>query len=56
MLQSLADKINMLMARPGPENAQKDDVPWWMRYAARGLGTVGSSRMYHFLFILPIYI
>ncbi|KAG6452963.1 hypothetical protein O3G_MSEX007918 [Manduca sexta] len=32
----------MLMARPGGENAQKDDVPWWMRYAGRGLGTVGS--------------
>ncbi|XP_030027411.1 calcium channel flower [Manduca sexta] len=39
---SLTDKISMLMARPGGENAQKDDVPWWMRYAGRGLGTVGS--------------
>ncbi|XP_013147084.1 PREDICTED: calcium channel flower isoform X1 [Papilio polytes] len=40
---SFADKITMLMSRPGGENVQKDDVPWWMRYAGRGLGTVGSS-------------
>ncbi|XP_032530032.1 calcium channel flower isoform X2 [Danaus plexippus] len=40
---SLADKISMLMARPGGDNAAKDDVPWWMRYAGRGLGTVGSA-------------
>ncbi|XP_046961132.1 calcium channel flower isoform X1 [Vanessa cardui] len=39
---SFADKISMLMDRPGGDNAQKDDVPWWMRYAGRGLGTVGS--------------
>lgn len=30
------------MARPGGENAQKDDVPWWMRYGGRLLGTVGG--------------
>ncbi|XP_050361699.1 calcium channel flower isoform X2 [Nymphalis io] len=39
---SFADKISMLMNRPGGDNIQKDDVPWWMRYAGRGLGTVGS--------------
>ncbi|XP_012548412.1 calcium channel flower isoform X1 [Bombyx mori] len=39
---SLTDKISMLMSRPGGDNAQKDDVPTWMRYAGRGLGTVGS--------------
>ncbi|XP_061708103.1 calcium channel flower isoform X2 [Cydia pomonella] len=39
---SLTDKITMLMARPGGDNVQKDDVSWWMRYAGRGLGTVGS--------------
>ncbi|KAL4720849.1 hypothetical protein ACJJTC_016718 [Scirpophaga incertulas] len=39
---SLMDKISMLMSRPGGDNVQKDDVPWWMRYAGRGLGTVGS--------------
>ncbi|GBP86582.1 hypothetical protein EVAR_52487_1 [Eumeta japonica] len=36
------DKITMLMARPGADSAQKDDVSWWMRYSARGLGTVGG--------------
>ncbi|KAJ0181556.1 hypothetical protein K1T71_002278 [Dendrolimus kikuchii] len=40
---SFTDKISMLMARPGGDNVQKDDVPWWMRYAGRGLGTVGSA-------------
>ncbi|XP_041986602.1 calcium channel flower isoform X2 [Aricia agestis] len=39
---SLMDKVTMLMARPGGENAQKDDVPWWMRTGGRALGTVGS--------------
>ncbi|XP_028156578.1 calcium channel flower [Ostrinia nubilalis] len=39
---SFADKIGMLMSRPGAENAQKDDVPWWMRYGGRGLGIFGS--------------
>lgn len=38
----------MLMARPGGDNAAKDDVPWWMRYAGRGLGTVGSASTYPF--------
>ncbi|CAG9121718.1 unnamed protein product [Plutella xylostella] len=40
---SLTDKISMLMARPGGDNVQKDDVPWWMRLAGRALGTVGSG-------------
>lgn len=44
----MADKISMLMARPGGDNAAKDDVPWWMRYAGRGLGTVGSASTYPF--------
>ncbi|CAH0603533.1 unnamed protein product [Chrysodeixis includens] len=39
---SLTDKLSMLMARPGGDNVQKDDVPWWMRYGGRGLGTVGG--------------
>ncbi|XP_026323247.1 calcium channel flower [Hyposmocoma kahamanoa] len=39
---SLTDKLTSLMSRPGGDNVQKDDVPWWMRYAGRGLGTVGS--------------
>ncbi|KAI4466115.1 hypothetical protein MML48_3g00021343 [Holotrichia oblita] len=39
---SFSDKLASLMARPGQDPNAKDDVPWWMRYAGRGLGTVGS--------------
>ncbi|XP_022131198.1 calcium channel flower isoform X2 [Pieris rapae] len=39
---SFANKITMLWARPGADNDQKDDVPWTLRYAGRGLGTIGS--------------
>jgi len=30
------------MQRPGEDVVPKDDVPWWMKYAGRGLGTVGG--------------
>lgn len=30
------------MARPGQDPVAKDDVPWWLKYAGRGVGTVGS--------------
>lgn len=30
------------MQRPGQDPVAKDDVPWMMKYAGRGLGTVGS--------------
>lgn len=30
------------MQRPGQDVVPKDDVPWWMKYAGRGLGTVGG--------------
>ncbi|VVD05586.1 unnamed protein product, partial [Leptidea sinapis] len=39
---SFVNKVTMLWARPGADTAQKDDVPWTLRYAGRGLGTVGS--------------
>ncbi|XP_021914171.1 calcium channel flower isoform X2 [Zootermopsis nevadensis] len=39
---SLAEKIGAIMQRPGQDAVAKDDVPWWMKYAGRGLGTVGS--------------
>jgi len=39
---SLAEKIGALMQRPGEDVVPKDDVPWWMKYAGRGLGTVGG--------------
>jgi len=37
------DKLAQLMARPGQDPNAKDDVPWWMRYAGRGVGTIGSG-------------
>lgn len=30
------------MRRPGEDPVAKDDVAWWMKYAGRGLGTVGG--------------
>ncbi|XP_034235115.1 calcium channel flower isoform X2 [Thrips palmi] len=31
------------MQRPGQDAIPNDDVPWWMKYAGRGLGTVGGG-------------
>ncbi|KAJ9599794.1 hypothetical protein L9F63_026361 [Diploptera punctata] len=39
---SLAEKLGAIMQKPGQDPVAKDDVPWWMKYAGRGLGTVGS--------------
>ncbi|XP_063922474.1 calcium channel flower isoform X2 [Zophobas morio] len=39
---SFSEKIATLMARPGQDPVSKDDVPWWMKYLGRGVGTVGS--------------
>ncbi|XP_044752421.1 calcium channel flower isoform X2 [Coccinella septempunctata] len=39
---SFADKFTQLMQRPGDAPAGKEDVPWMLKYAGRGLGTVGS--------------
>ncbi|PSN42799.1 Calcium channel flower [Blattella germanica] len=41
-MYSLAEKLGAIMQRPGQDPVPKDDVPWWMKYAGRGLGTVGS--------------
>lgn len=41
-LQSFTEKLAGLMARPNQDGVPKDDVPWWMKYAGRGLGTVGG--------------
>lgn len=30
------------MARPGQSEGPKDDVPWYLRYGAQGLGIVGA--------------
>ncbi|KAJ9584403.1 hypothetical protein L9F63_021255, partial [Diploptera punctata] len=35
-------KLGAIMQKPGQDPVAKDDVPWWMKYAGRGLGTVGS--------------
>lgn len=39
---SFAEKISSIMQRPGQDPVAKDDVPWWMKYGGRGLGTVGG--------------
>ncbi|CAH1175734.1 unnamed protein product [Phaedon cochleariae] len=39
---SFQDKITSLMSRPGQDPVPKDDVPWWMKLAGRGVGTVGG--------------
>ncbi|KAJ8961242.1 hypothetical protein NQ318_008925 [Aromia moschata] len=39
---SFQDKISALMARPGQDPVSKDDVSWWMKFAGRGVGTVGG--------------
>ncbi|KZC07297.1 Calcium channel flower, partial [Dufourea novaeangliae] len=39
---SFSEKIMTIMQKPGQDPASKDDVSWWMKYTARGLGTVGS--------------
>lgn len=30
------------MARPGQDTVSKDEVPWWLKFSGRGLGTVGG--------------
>ncbi|CAH1109667.1 unnamed protein product [Psylliodes chrysocephalus] len=39
---SFQDKISALMARPGQDPVAKDDVPWWMKFAGRAVGTIGG--------------
>ncbi|KAI4483295.1 hypothetical protein M0804_008350 [Polistes exclamans] len=39
---SFGEKIASIMERPGQDSVAKDDTPWWMKYAGRGLGTVGG--------------
>lgn len=43
------------MQRPNEDPVSKDDVPWWMKYAGRGLGTVGGGRKFY-LYLIYIYI
>ncbi|CAD7081442.1 unnamed protein product [Hermetia illucens] len=39
---SFAEKIAGLMARPNQDAIPRDDVPWYLKYAGRGLGIVGA--------------
>ncbi|XP_015607504.1 calcium channel flower isoform X2 [Cephus cinctus] len=39
---SFGEKLASIMQRPGQDPVAKDDVPFWLKYAGRGLGTVGS--------------
>jgi len=60
IFQSFSEKIASIMQRPGQDPVAKDDVPWWMKYAGRGLGTVGSiSKFTHrdiaFIFISLVF-
>lgn len=34
--------MSALMARPGQDPVSKDDIPWWLKFAGRGVGTVGG--------------
>ncbi|RZF33952.1 hypothetical protein LSTR_LSTR010435 [Laodelphax striatellus] len=40
---SFAEKLTSLMQRPNEDLVPKDEVPWWMKYAGRGCGTVGGG-------------
>ncbi|XP_043480953.1 calcium channel flower isoform X1 [Leptopilina heterotoma] len=40
---SFGEKLTAIMQRPGEDLVAKDDVPWWLKYSGRGLGTVGGG-------------
>ena len=42
VFQSLADRFARLMERSGDENQDKEDAPFWLKYGARIVGTVGG--------------
>lgn len=48
LMQSFSEKLVGLMARPGQSEPPKDDIPWYMRYGAQGLGIVGAFCMYSY--------
>lgn len=43
------------MQKPGQDPVAKDDVPWWMKYAGRGLGTVGSISKFAIVIYIDYY-
>lgn len=44
------------MARPGQDPVDKDDVPWWMKFAGRGVGTIGGFSKYFLNLGYKIYL
>ncbi|KAK7580319.1 hypothetical protein V9T40_000948 [Parthenolecanium corni] len=40
---SFAEKLGSLMQRPNDDLASKDDSPWWLKYTARALGSIGGT-------------
>lgn len=42
-MQAFTEKLQSLMARPNEDLVNRDDVSVWLKYAARGLGTVGGG-------------
>ncbi|KAK6619357.1 hypothetical protein RUM44_003739 [Polyplax serrata] len=40
---SFMEKVGSLMARPNKDLVEKDDVPWWLKTAGRGVGTIGGG-------------
>ncbi|KAK2585253.1 hypothetical protein KPH14_009954 [Odynerus spinipes] len=39
---AIGERFTSMMQRPGQDPNAKDDVSWWMKYAGRGLGTIGG--------------
>lgn len=34
------------MQRPNDDLVSKDEIPWWLKYSGRGLGTFGGGRKF----------
>ena len=41
-MQSFAEKLTGLMARPNQPDPSTDPAPWYMKYGGRALGIVGA--------------
>ncbi|XP_066156127.1 calcium channel flower isoform X1 [Euwallacea fornicatus] len=41
-MSSFQEKMSALMARPGQDPVSKDEVSWWLKFAGRGVGTLGG--------------
>lgn len=47
----MMEKIGSLMKRPGEDIVPKDQVPWWLKYSARAVGSVGGGSELRLIFI-----